>query len=189
MTEFIQHTADTAPAASKPLLENFNKTLGFTPNLLATMAESPAILEAYLSLDQLFNKTRFNSAERQLVLLIISRYRNCCYCLAAHGTVAKMHNISVDLIDAVYFKQSLNDQKLEALRDFTEAVLAQEGWVKQAELEPFYQAGYTKQHVLEVVLAISFKTLSNFVNHINDTPIDSEFLAGLPENKTTSCCS
>jgi len=188
MTEFIAHTFDTAPAASKPLIKKAEQKMGFIPNLLAVMAESPAVLESYLTLGSLYDKTNFSVTERQLILLSISRHRNCCYCLAAHGTIAKMQKIPDDLINAVYYKQPFNDEKLDALRTFALAVLEQQGWVKQPELNAFYQAGYNKQHVLEVVLAISFKTLSNFINHINDTPIDREFLVGMPDNKTNSCC-
>jgi len=188
MSEFTIHTLDSAPDKSKPLIQNTKQKLGFIPNLLAVMAESPATLESYLSLGQLFDKTSFTVTERQLILLSISRYRNCCYCLAAHGTLAKNQNISTDLVNAVYYKQTFNDEKFDALRIFTLAVLEHQGWVKPLELNAFYQAGYNKQHVLEVVLAISFKTLSNFINHINDTPIDNQFLVGMPDNKASSCC-
>ncbi len=188
MTEFIAHTFDTAPAASKPLIKKAEQKMGFIPNLLVVMAESPAVLESYLTLGTLYDKTNFSVTERQLILLSISRHRNCCYCLAAHGTIAKIQKIPDDLINAVYYKQPFNDEKLDALRTFTLAVLEQQGWVKQPELNAFYQAGYNKQQVLEVVLAISFKTLSNFINNINDTPIDREFLVGMPGNKTNSCC-
>jgi len=188
MSEFTNHIFDTAPTASKPLIKNAKQKWGFIPNLLAVMAESPATLESYLTLGQFFDKTSFTVTERQLILLSISRSRNCCYCLAAHGTIAKHQNISADLVKAVYYNQSFNDEKLDALRTFTLAVLEHQGWVKQPDLTTFYQAGYTKQHVLEVVLAISFKTLSNFINHINDTPIDSQFLVGMPDNKASSCC-
>ena len=189
MTEFTTHTFNTAPDASKPLLQKAEQKMGFIPNLMAAMAESPATLESYLSLNNLFDKTSFTVTERQLVLLSISRYRNCCYCLAAHGSIAKMQNIPADIVNAVYYKQPINDDKLEALRTFTIEVLKQQGWVNQQVLQSFYQAGYKQQHVLEVILAISFKTLSNFINHINDTPIDSLFLMGLPDNNLSSCCS
>ena len=189
MTEFTTHTFDTAPEASKHLLHNAKHKIGFIPNLMAVLAESPATLESYLSLANLFDKTSFTVTERQLILLSISRYRNCCYCLAAHGAIAKMQNIPAEIVNAVYYNQSLNDDKLDALRTFTRAVLEEQGWVKQTALQKFYQAGYNQQHVLEVILAISFKTLSNVINHINDTPIDSQFLVGLPDNTSSSCCS
>ncbi len=185
MSEFTLHTQDTAPQASRQILQNTEKQLGFIPNLYAVFAESPATLEAYQTLTTLFDKTAFTVTERQLVLLSISRYRNCSYCLAAHGTVAKMQNIPTEIVHAVYYNQPLTDTKLEALRTFTRAVLEAEGWVKQDALQAFYQAGYQKQHVLEVVLGISFKTLSNYVNHINDTPIDAMFLSGIPNDQNT----
>ena len=188
MSEFTTHTIDTAPLASKPLLQKTEQQLGFIPNLMAVMAESPATLESYLSLANLFDKTSFTVTERQLILLSISRYRNCCYCLAAHGSIAKMQKIPTEIVNAVYYKQALNDKKLEALRIFTHAVLEAQGWVNQKSLSAFYESGYNQQHVLEMILAISFKTLSNFINHINDTPIDKEFLMGLPGNNTSSSC-
>ena len=180
MTEFITHTLDTAPQASKVLLQGIEKKMGFIPNLLAAMAESQVMLESYLNLSTLFDKTAFTVTERQLILLSISRFRNCTYCLAAHGTIAKMQKISTEIVQAVYYNLPLEDARLEALRTFTLAVLNAEGFVEQEALQAFYQAGYQKQQVLDVVLGISFKTLSNYVNHINDTPIDANFLAGIP---------
>lgn len=182
MSEFITHTLDTAPQASRALLQGAKKQIGFIPNLLGAMAESPATLESYLTLSALFDKTAFTVTERQLVILSISRLRNCTYCLAAHGTIARMQKIPAEIVEAVYYNQPLADAKLEALRAFTLAVLAADGFVAQEALHAFYQAGYQKQHVLDVILGISFKTLSNYINHINDTPIDANFLSGIPDN-------
>ena len=183
MSEFTLHTLDTAPQASRKLLQQTKKQLGFIPNLFSVMAESPVVLESYQSLTMLFDKTAFTVTEQQVVLLSISRFRNCSYCLAAHGTIAKMHNIPAEIIHAVYYNQALTDIKLEALRTFTRAVLTADGWIDQKALQAFYKAGYQQQHVLDVILGISFKTLSNYINHINDTPIDAEFLAGIPDNE------
>jgi uncharacterized peroxidase-related enzyme len=185
MSEFILHTRDTAPPASRKILQSTEKQLGFIPNLYAVMAESPATLEAYQDLTGWVDKTDFSLIERQLVLLSISRYRNCAYCLAAHGTVAKMQKIPEHIVAAIYYNQPLADPKLQALRTFTRAVLAAQGWVHQETLQTFYRAGYQQHHVLEVVLAISFKTLSNYINHIIDTPIDVQFLQGIPDDYET----
>ena len=186
MSELTIHTLDSVPPASRQLLQSADQHLGFIPNLYAIMAESPSTLEAYQTLSTLFDKTAFTVIEQQLILLSISRARNCCYCLAAHGTVAKMYKIPQEIINAVYYKQPLKDPRLEALRTFTYTVLKTEGWVEQTALQEFYQAGYQKQHVLEVILGISLKTISNYINHINDTPIDAVFISGIPNNQHTS---
>ena len=183
MSEFTLHTLDTAPQASRKLLLQTEKQMGFIPNLFSVMAESPTVLESYQTLIKLFDKTSFTVTEQQLDLLSISRFRNCTYCLAAHGTIAKMQKIPAEITHAVYYNQALTDTKLEALRSFTRAVLQADGYVDQKTLQAFYKAGYQQQHVLDVVLGISFKTLSNYINHINDTPIDAEFLAGIPDNE------
>lgn len=183
MPEFTSHTVDTAPQASRQSLQNVEKQQGFIPNLWGALAESPSTLEAYQVSTALFDKTIFTVTERQLVLLSISRFHNCCYSLAAHGTVAKMQKIPPEIIQSVYYNQPLADAKLDALRTFTRAVLEVDGWVKQPTLQAFYQAGYQKQHVLEVVFAISFITIATYINHINDTPIDSPFLSGIPNNE------
>ena len=78
--------------------------------------------------------------------------------------------------------ESLKDSRLEALRTFTHTVLKTEGWVEKTVIQEFYKAGYQKQHVLEVILGISLKTLSNYINHINDTPIDAAFISGIPKS-------
>jgi uncharacterized peroxidase-related enzyme len=182
MSAFTTHDLDSAPQTSRDLLQGAEKKFGFVPNLLGVMAESPATLESYLNLAALFDKTAFTVTERQLIMLSISRLRNCTYCLAAHGTIAKMQKIPAEIVQAVYYKQPLADAKLEALRTFTSAVLAAEGFVEQDALQAFYKAGYDKQHVLEVILGISFKTLSNYINHINNTPIDANFFSGIPDN-------
>ena len=97
MSEFTLHTLETAPLESRPFLQQAKNQLGFIPNLYAALAESPAILETNQVLTALFNKTAFTVTERQLILLSISRVRNCSYCLAAHGSVAKMQKIPTHL--------------------------------------------------------------------------------------------
>ena len=127
MSEFTLHTLDTAPQSSRKLLQQTEKQMGFIPNLFSVMADSPAVMESYQSLIKLFDKTAFTVTERQLVLLSISRFRNCTYCLAAHGMIAKMQKVPAEITHAMYYNQALNDTKLEALRTFTCAILQADG--------------------------------------------------------------
>lgn len=88
-----------------------------------------------------------------------------------------MTKVPAEIIDATYYNQLLQDSKLEALRVFTCAVLQAQGYVNQEELHAFYQAGFQQQHEIDIILGINFKTLSNY---INNTPIDPEFITGIP---------
>ena len=76
MTEFTRHTLDTAPEASKPLLEDAKKSMGFIPNLYTVMAEAPSLLEAYKAVGTLFQNSSFNNDEH-------------CYSLAKGSTLLK----------------------------------------------------------------------------------------------------
>ena len=176
MSIFDIHTRETAQAASAELLATAEKSYGFIPNLLGIFAESPATLKAYLSIGKIFDESSFSPTERQLVILTASRFNECHYCIAAHSTVAEMQNVPADVVEAIRNDRPISDNKLEALRTFTTAVVEKRGWVTEADTEAFLLAGYTRAQILEVILGISFKTLSNYTNHISDTPIDDAFM-------------
>ena len=175
MSVFDIHTKETAQAESAELLATAEKSYGFVPNLLGVFAESPATLKAYRTIGQIFDESSFSPTERQLVILTTSRLNECHYCIAAHSTVAEMQKVPADVIEAVRNDHAIADSKLESLRTFTTAVVEKRGWVTGDDTKAFLATGYTKAQILEVVLGISFKTLSNYVNHISDTPIDDAF--------------
>ncbi|MGR8935301.1 MAG: carboxymuconolactone decarboxylase family protein, partial [Gammaproteobacteria bacterium] len=101
---------------------------------------------------------------------------HCSYCVAAHSVIAK-HMVKADpaIVDALRNLQPLPDSKLDALANFTRSVVKNRGAVCNKTLDNFITAGYSLTQVLEVVLGVAFKTLSNYTNHIIDTPLDNAF--------------
>ncbi len=178
MSTLALHTIESAPAESKPLLEKAQKTYGSIPNLLATFAESPALLQAYMDLGALFDQsTAFDATERQVVLLATSFENDCEYCMAAHTAIAAMQGVPSDVVQSVRDGDLIADAKLQALHAFTRVVVKRRGWVTDDDVQAFLDAGYTKRHVLEVILGVGLKTLSNFTNHVATTPLDEQFQA------------
>lgn len=175
MTDFRTYDASTAPAASKPLLEKAKAAYGFVPNLLGTMAEAPAILEGYMTLSGIFDKTNFSETERQIILMTNNRLNGCEYCMAAHTSISQMAKVPADIIEALRTNTPIADAKLEALRTFAGVINESRGWPSDAEIETFLAAGYTRQHVLEVILGTSLKVMSNYTNHIAQTEVDKAF--------------
>ncbi|MCK9199869.1 MAG: carboxymuconolactone decarboxylase family protein [Gallionella sp.] len=177
MNTFQLHTLESAPAGSRPILEAANKGLGFIPNLYAHLAEAPAALEAYKQLGALLEKSALTPEEQQVVLIAVSIENRCEYCVAAHSFLAR-NLVKVDgaRIDALRGNNDLPDTKLDALAAFARAVVRERGWVQGSqELKDLFAAGYTPQNALEVVLGVSMKTLSNYANHLTDTPLDAAF--------------
>ena len=176
MTTLRIHTLETAPAESKPFLEGAQKAYGAIPNLLGVFAESPALLRSYLDLGEQFEKSSsFDATERQIVLLTTSFENECEYCMAAHSAIASLQKVPADVLQSLRAGTPITDSKLDALRTFTRKVVQKRGWVDVEDIQSFLAAGYTKRHVLEVVLGIGFKTLSNLTNHIAETPLDPQF--------------
>ncbi len=175
MTQFTRHTIETAPTNSKPHIEDATRGIGFLPNLLATMAESPAMLEAYLTLAGIFDKTGLSETERQIILMTNNRLNGCIYCMAAHTTISQMKGVPADVVTALRENKPIADEKLEALRVFAEVINTSRGWPEESDLQAFLAAGYNEANVLEVILGTSLKVLSNYTNHIADTPLDDPF--------------
>jgi len=177
MTTFTTHTIESAPEASKPLLESAKNAYSFVPNLLATMGEAPALLEGYMALASIFEKTNLSETERQVIQLTNNRLNGCMYCMAAHTSISQMAGVKPDVIEALRNDMPIADAKLEALRTFTTVINQSRGWPSEAEINVFLEAGYTQQNILEVILGTSLKVMSNYTNHIAETALDDAFAA------------
>ncbi len=169
------HTIDSSPEASKEILAVAYKAYGFLPNLLAVMAEAPALLKSYVTLSRIFEESSLSAAERQTVLLTTSFENGCEYCVAAHSVIAGMQKVPAATVQAIREGRPIADRKLEALRRFTAAVVKSRGWPTESDIRAFADAGYGQSQALEVVLGVGIKTLSNYANHLADTPLDDAF--------------
>lgn len=172
---FTLYTPDNAPEAAKAELVDSLNTFGWIPNLHAVMAEAPAVLTAYKQLHTLFQQTSFNSQELTVVWQTINVSNECHYCVPAHTTIATMMEVDADLINALRTGVKLPDPKLQILRETTELLMHRRGRLSDAEVVRFKAAGYGNQQLLEILLGISQKTLSNYTNHLAETPVDEQF--------------
>jgi uncharacterized peroxidase-related enzyme len=173
MTEFKLHDVKSAPDASKPILEATEKAWQFVPNLHRVLAEAPATLEGYNTLFGIFDKTSFSPAERQVVYLTSNYENECHYCMAGHSVLAKGAHVPEQAIQALREGKPIEDKKLAALSRFTTKVVTNRGWVSEDDVNAFLAAGYSKQNILEVILGVAVKVISNYTNHIAATPTDA----------------
>ena len=174
---YTPHSIETAPPAAKDILAGAAKAYGFIPNLLGVMAEAPALLKAYTTLSSIFEDSGLTATERQIVLLSASFENGCDYCMAAHSVIAGMQKVPAAVVGAVRDGTPIDDPKLEALRRFTAAVVSTRGRPSATDTAAFLGAGYSRARVLDVVLGVGLKTLSNYTNHIAETPLDEAFAA------------
>ncbi|PKQ65037.1 carboxymuconolactone decarboxylase [Labilibaculum filiforme] len=175
MSIFKIHSVESAPEKSKPLLEKSVKAFGMVPGLHAVLAESPGLLEAYQMLHELFVNTSFNDEELTVVWQTINVEHECHYCVPAHTAIAKMMKIDDSIIEALSNGTAMPTKKLQALHVFTLAMVRNRGAVSEADINEFFAAGYEQRHVLEVILGLSQKVISNYTNRVAATPIDKGF--------------
>lgn len=175
MKNFELYTKETAPEASKELIDNSVSAFGMLPNLHAVMAEAPTLLEGYQVLHDLFQKTSFNAQELTVVWQTINVEHNCHYCVPAHSAIAASMKVDQEIVDALVNNTPLADPKLETLRNTTLAMTRNRGVIDESELDEFYSAGYGNQQLLEIVLGLAQKVMSNYTNHLADTPVDQPF--------------
>ncbi len=175
MTYFTIHTTDSAPEASKELLGAAQAKYGFVPNLMGEMAEAPSMLKAYLALGEALEASSLTPQEQQVVVLTVSYLNQCAYCMTAHSAVAKMVGLPEGEISALREGRPLSDEKLQALNSFGGLMVDQRGRASEDDVTAFLAAGYTQAQILEVIVGLDFKKLSNFTNHLADTPIDKQF--------------
>lgn len=177
-TLFQPLTIATAPEASKPVLENIQKAFGFIPNLMATFANSPTVLQGYLAMDGVFEKGTFTAVERQLIQLAASEENKCSYCVAAHATIAKAFlHAPAETIAAVRDGQPLTDKKQNALVNLVREIVRERGFASTTTVDDFLAAGYEKPQVMELLLGVALKTVSNYLAHLSPATIDQAFAA------------
>ena len=172
MAKFTVYNADNAPDAAKASLAATKASFGFIPNLQATMAESPELLAGYTALWDLFAKTTLTPHEQQIVYMTSNFENECHYCMAGHTGLAKMQKMDPAVISALRNGTEIPDRKLEALHRFATLVVRNRGWVSDAEVDAFLAAGYTRRNVLEVILGVATKVMSNYTNHVAHTQLD-----------------
>ena len=174
---FVQHSTDSAPEGSRAILDGVRKAWGFVPNLHKVLAESPAALEAYSSLWGTFEKTSLSPVERNVAYLAIIYENECEYCMAGHTGLSKMAGVEPEHIEAIRQNRRIDNEKLEALRIFAAKVTRHRGFLSEADVAAFKAAGYDNRAVLDVLVGAATKLISNYTNHLADTPNDA-FMAG-----------
>lgn len=172
MNEFQLYDENTAPAAARELLADGRKRFGFLPNLYGYMAESPALLRSYCDLSELFAGSSLTPVQQQVVLLTVSRFHDCRYCVAAHSTVADMMQVPAEITDAIREDREIGEPDLQALREFTESLLEQRGWVSAQQQGILLSSGYSRRQLMDVLVGVALKTLSNYTNHLTQTELD-----------------
>lgn len=185
MNKLTSYTVETAPAESKPFLEKSIKAYGGIPGLHGVLAGAPGLFEAYQTLHQLFVNSSFNNEELTVVWQTINIEHECHYCVPAHTGIAHMMQVDPAITEALRNSTTMPTEKLQVLHETTLSIVRNRGYISEEEVQAFYAAGYEQRQLLEIILGLSQKVISNYVNHIAETPVDKGFQKFAWEKNTT----
>ncbi len=155
---------------NQDIFDNLEKAVGFVPNLFATYAHSENALANYLNLSNA--KTSLKTKEKEVINLAVSEVNNCVYCLSAHTAISKMNGFSDEQILELRAGHASFDVKLDALAKLAKNITENRGATDTAVLENFFEAGWTKENLIDTIVLVGDKTISNYINNTTEVPVD-----------------
>jgi uncharacterized peroxidase-related enzyme len=161
---------ETAEAKAKELLDAVKAKIGFAPNLMKTMANSPAVLEAYLNFSGALGTT-LNAKVREQIALTTAEINGCGYCASAHTAIGKMSGLDETAILKARSASS-DDAKVDAALKFSSALLVSRGKVSETDIANVKAAGYTEKEITEIVANVALNIFTNYFNETASTEVD-----------------
>lgn len=148
---------------------------GYLPNLLGILANAPAALETYLTVGEINSRSSLTLAEREAVQITAATEHACAFCVAGHTAIAyRLAKLDEPVVEALRQGHAVPDPRLQAVAEFTRAVVRAHGNVAETDLDAFRAAGFGDQQILEVVLGVSLATLCNFSNVLAHTELNPQ---------------
>jgi uncharacterized peroxidase-related enzyme len=170
VTAFSVPARDEVAPDNQPIFDNLKKALGFVPNLYATFAYSPTALGTYLALQNA--KSSLTPKEREVINLVVSQVNECEYCLAAHTALGKMQGFTEAQILEIRRGGASFDPKLDGLARFAREVADKRGRITTAAREAFLSTGWTKTNLVDAIMIVGDKTISNYLYGVTKIPVD-----------------
>jgi uncharacterized peroxidase-related enzyme len=160
-----------ADVRAKPLLDAVHKKLGLTPNMMKTMATSPAVLRGYLDFAGALGGASVSARTQELVAIAVAETNGCDYCLSAHTTIGGLFKIPAAELDAA--RDARNpDPKIAATLRFARHVVATRGRVGDTEVAALRATGVTDAELAEIVAIAALNVFTNLFNNVAGTDVD-----------------
>lgn len=170
MSTFNVPKREEVTSNNQEIFDTLEKAVGFVPNLFATYAHSENALGNYLNLSNA--KTSLKTKEKEVVNLAVSEVNNCVYCLSAHTAIGKMNGFTDEQILELRAGNASFDNKLDALAKLAKNITENRGNTDTQVLENFFEAGWTKENLIDTIVLVGDKTISNYINNTTEIPVD-----------------
>lgn len=162
---------DSAPEASRPILDAVHKQLGVVPNMFRLIAASPAALEGFTGNNGALART-LDVKTRERIALAVAQVNGCDYCLSAHTYLGlNLAKLTPEEIDRNRRGRS-GDTRADAAVRFAAKVVRDRGQVSQTDIAELRDAGYSDGQIVEIVAVAAENVFTNLLNIVAGTEID-----------------
>lgn len=162
---------DKASGKAKELLDQVKKAKGMVPNIMKAMANSPAVLQAYLGFSSALAGGKLPARLREQLAVAIGEVSHCHYCVSAHTVIGKKAGLSdKEALDAR--RGVAKDPKEQAAITFAQTMVRERGFVSDADVASLREAGFDDGEVAEIVAHVGLNLFTNYINHVVETEID-----------------
>jgi alkylhydroperoxidase family enzyme len=163
---------ETASPKTRQLLGTFEQLRGRSSNMLRVMAQSPAILEAYLNFNRAFEQTRMPTKLRGFISIAIAEILGCEYMLSIAAAIGVREGFTSEELEAARKATSRDTKIAQALR-FVTRMVEQQGRTDASDIAALHEVGYSDEEIVEIIGAISLNLFRNYFNLAVQTVVDS----------------
>lgn len=161
---------DEVSPNNQAIFDHMQSAFGMVPNLYATFALNETALADYLALQN--RKSTLTAKEREIINLVVSQVNDCKYCVPAHTAVAKMNGFTDEQVLAIRRADAAFDSKVDSLAKFVKETAVNRGRPSEKALDAFFAAGYNTANLIDVMIVIGDKIISNYLHNITQIPVD-----------------
>ena len=171
MTRIPQVTKENASPKVQELFTAVQKAMGMVPNLVATLAQSPAAAQAYLGFSGALAHGSLPAKLRESIALAVGEANSCEYCVSAHTVLGGMAGLTPDGVQQAR-RGTASDPKTAAALGFVRKVVKERGIVSNGDVAELRTHGYTEGDIVELVAHTALNIFTNYFNHVAGTAID-----------------
>ncbi len=170
MKTFNVPTREQVTESNQAIFDTLTSKVGFVPNLYATYAYNDTALGDYLTLQG--RKSTLSAKEKEIINLVVSEVNQCYYCLSAHTAIGKMNGFTDEQILDIRRAEINFDAKYDALAKFVQNSVINRSKPDAEVTEALFDAGYNEANLVDIIMVIGDKMISNFIHGTTQIPID-----------------
>jgi AhpD family alkylhydroperoxidase len=147
------------------------------PNIHDTINRAPGVLDAYKAMIRSFNHGSLSRVERHTILMAASVENVCTYCVPVYTIHLQKAGMAPESIERLRAGKEIDDERLNTLALVTRELIRTRGDLPTELRERFLEVGFKEEQLLEVILGVAQKVITNYTNALFHPPLEAELEA------------